>query len=118
MPFAENPRTTILLVDNDLPFAEMLRSQLTARGYHVWHAATAADAEHVVDDIAPDLVIVDVLLPDTHGLVLCVNLRERLTAPIIICTGSKRPEDALLGLELGASDFVLKPFSIDELEAR
>jgi DNA-binding response OmpR family regulator len=118
MPIAENPRATVLLVDDDLTLAEMLRDQLTARGYHVYHAGSAAEAEAVVDEVVPDLVIVDLLLPDTHGLLLCANLRERITAPIIICTGSKRPEDPLLAFKLGADDFVLKPFSSEEFVAR
>ena len=118
MPIAEHPRATILLVDDDLTLAEMLRAQLTARGYRVCYAVSAAEAEAVVDEVAPNLVIIDLLLPDTHGLVLCANLRERITAPIIICSGSKRPEDPLLGFKLGADDFVPKPFSSEELAAR
>jgi DNA-binding response OmpR family regulator len=118
MPITENPRATILLVDNDLAFTEMLRSQLTARGFRVWHVVSAAEAEAAVDEVAPDLVILDLLLPDTHGLALCANLQDRITAPIMICTGSKRPEDALLGFKLGADDFVSKPVPTEELVAR
>jgi DNA-binding response OmpR family regulator len=118
MPNARNPRATILLVDDDLTFAEMLRDQLTARGYYVYHAVSAAEAEGMVDEVAPDLVIVDLLLPDTHGLVLCANLRDRITAPIIICTWSKQPGDLLLGLKLGADDVVSKPFPSEEFAAR
>ena len=118
MPIAENPRATILLVNDDLPFAEMVQSQLTARGYHVWHVASAAQAEDAVGNVTIDLIVLDVSPPDTHGLGLCANLRERTTAQIIICIGLNRPEDALLGLKLGANDFVLRPFSTGELEAR
>ena len=111
-------RATILLIEDDLAIAGMLRDRLGARGYMVWHAATGAEAEAIGEEILPDLVIVDLGLPDANGLVLCADLRKRWTAPIIICTGSKRPEDAILSFKLGADDFVRKPFSTDELEAR
>jgi two-component system response regulator VicR len=115
---ATNSRGTILLIEDDAAIAKMLRGRLGARGYMVWHAATGAEAAAIGEEILPDLVIVDLVLPDANGLVLCADLRQRWTAPIIICTGSKRPEDAVLGLKLGADDFVRKPFSTDELEAR
>jgi len=98
--------------------AEMLRDRLTSKGHTVWHAANGAEADAIGDQIQPDLVIVDLGLPDMSGLVLCANLRERWSIPIIICTASQRPEDAVLGFKLGADDFVRKPFSTDELEAR
>ena len=109
---------TILLVEDDPMIAAMLRDRLGARGHTVWHAATGAEAEAIEKEVIPDLIIVDLMLPDANGLVLCSNMRERWEAPIIICTASQRPEDAVLGLKLGADDFVRKPFSTDELEAR
>ena len=111
-------RAVILLIEDDPTLAEMLRDRLGSRGHTVWHAASGAEAEAIGSEIKPDLVIVDVGLPDVNGLVLCANLRERWPIPIIICTASKRPEDAVLGFKLGADDFVRKPFSTDELEAR
>jgi DNA-binding response OmpR family regulator len=96
----------------------MLRDRLTTGGYSVWRAASGAEAEAIGDEVEPDLVIVDLMLPDTSGLVLCADFRERWQVPIIICTASKRPEDVVLGFKLGADDFVRKPFSSDELEAR
>ena len=98
--------------------AEMLRERLVSRGHTVWHAASGAEADAIGGEIRPDLAIVDLVLPDVNGLVLCASLRERWPIPIIICTGSTRPEDAVLGFKLGADDFVRKPFSTDELEAR
>jgi len=109
---------TILLVEDDLIIAGMLRDRLRARGHTVWHATTGAEAEAIEKEVTPDLIIVDLMLPDTNGLVLCSDMRERWEVPIIICTASKRPEDAVLALKLGADDFVRKPFSTDELEAR
>jgi DNA-binding response OmpR family regulator len=109
---------TILLIEDDLTVAGMLRDRLGARGHVVWHAASAAEAEAIAKEIVPDLIIVDLMLPDANGLVLCSEMRQRWEVPIIICTGSRRREDAVLGLRLGADDFIRKPFSTDELELR
>ncbi len=114
----ENKDTVILLVEDDEALAEMLRERLSIRGYEVWLAGSGAEAEALSQQVCPDLIIIDLMLPDTNGLVLCANLRERFTGPIIICSASKRPEDPILGFKLGANDFVQKPFSCDELEAR
>jgi DNA-binding response OmpR family regulator len=108
----------VLLIEDDLALAEMVRTFLGDRGYPVWHAANGAEAAALSEEITPDLVIVDLMLPDADGLVLCADLLERWPVPIIICSASKRPEDPVLGLKLGADDFVRKPFSCAELEAR
>jgi len=108
----------ILLIEDDPILAEMLRERPGSRGHTVWHAASGAEAEAIGGESRPDLVIIDLGLPDVNGLVLCASLRERWSIPIIICTASTRPEDAVLGFKLGADDFVRKPFSTDELEAR
>ena len=108
----------ILLVEDDGPLAEMLRDRLSMKGHEVWLAESGAEAEALSQQVRPDLSIIDLMLPDTNGLVLCANLRERFTGPIIICSASKRPEDPILGFKLGANDFVQKPFSCNELEAR
>jgi two-component system KDP operon response regulator KdpE len=115
---ASSKRATILLIEDDPILAEMLRDRLTSRGHIVWHAANGAEADAIGEEIQPNLVIVDLGLPDADGLVLCARLRDRWPIPIIICTASTRPEDAVLGFKLGADDFVRKPFSTDEFEAR
>ena len=118
MTRARRPRESILLVEDDVSLASMLRDRLTGSGYTVWHAQNAAEAEMTVREVEPDLIMLDLMLPDANGLVLCANLRETQTAPIIICSASDRKDDAVLSLKLGAVDFVHKPFSSDELEAR
>lgn len=118
MTRAKSKPAVILLVEDDAALAEMLRERLSAKGYEVWLAGSGSDGELLVDEISPDLIIIDLILPDMNGLVLCATLRERVTAPIILCTASRRPEDPVLGFKLGANDFVAKPFSTDELEAR
>jgi DNA-binding response OmpR family regulator len=113
-----NHGATILLVEDDTGLALMLRDRLMVQGHCVWWAETAADAELTANEICPDLFILDLMLPDANGLVLCANLREKSSAPIIICSATKRKDDAVLGFKLGAIDFIAKPFSIAELEAR
>jgi DNA-binding response OmpR family regulator len=117
LPLRNTP-ATILVIEDDANLASMLRDRFIARGYPVWLAANAVEAEQMADEIRPDLFILDLMLPDAHGLVLCANLREKHPGPIIICSGTKRREDPVLGFKLGATDFVAKPFSADELEAR
>jgi two-component system response regulator MtrA len=111
-------RATVLLAEDDPTLATMLGDGLGARGYRTCHAASAAEAEALLDEVRPDLIIVDLTLPDRHGLLLCATFKERTAAPIIICSATRRKDDQALGFKLGADDFVAKPFSVDELEVR
>jgi DNA-binding response OmpR family regulator len=108
----------ILLIEDDADLAGMLSDTLATSGYRVWHATTAAEAELVLDQARPDLIIVDLMLPDRNGLLLCADLKHRIGVPLIICSATRRKEDPALGFRLGADDFLAKPFSVDELEAR
>jgi DNA-binding response OmpR family regulator len=108
----------VLLVDDDAELACMLADTLGARTFCLWHATTAVEAEVVLDQRVPDLILLDLMLPDRSGLVLCADLKARLDVPVIICSGTRRKDDATLGLALGAADFVAKPFSLDELRVR
>lgn len=108
----------ILLIEDDLALASMLTDTLRARSFNVWHVGTAADAELVLDEVRPDLILLDLMLPDRNGLIMCAQLKVRAGAPVIICSATKRQEDAALGFQLGADDFLRKPFSVDELQAR
>jgi DNA-binding response OmpR family regulator len=118
MRAGRRPRATILLVEDDAAVAGMLADRLGAAGYCIWRAQTAAEAEAMVAEARPDLIILDLMLPDAHGLVLCARLREQHAVPIIICSGTRRREDPALGFKLGADDFIAKPFSLDELAVR
>ena len=113
---AEQP--TILVVDDDLALARMLVQLLEGRGYRVYRADRATEATDLMARLRPDLVILDVLLPDGDGLVLCSTLKAIHPAPIIMCSAVDRPRERILSLKLGADDFVAKPFDPDELEAR
>jgi len=108
----------VLLVEDDPAIALTLSDVLEGTGYSVRHATTGAEAKAMTDEIQPDLIILDLMLPDADGLVLCSDLKSRVDAPIVICSASNQTRDRVLGLKLGADDFISKPFDIDELEAR
>jgi DNA-binding response OmpR family regulator len=115
---ADASRTTILLVEDDHALADLLRESFTADGYVVCLAPTGAVAEALIDSIKPDLIFIDLMLPDEHGLLLCANLKQRSSAPIIVYSGTRRKDDAALAFRLGATDFVPKPASLRELQIR
>jgi DNA-binding response OmpR family regulator len=110
--------TTIMLVEDDHAVAQTLTDALESSGYRVWLAETGADAKTLLEQTRPDLVILDLVLPDEDGLVLCSVLKTIANVPILICSGTQRRRDAFLSLKLGADDFIAKPFDIYELEAR
>lgn len=111
-------RQTILLVDDDQSISTLVSVILEEEGYTVTTAATGAEAESAIERIKPDLVILDILLPDADGLMLCARLLARWPAPIIMLSGSERESDRILSLRLGADDFISKPFDTLELVAR
>ena len=108
----------ILLVEDDPGIALTLTDVLEGNSHRVRVAGTGAEAKTLVDEMHPDLIILDLMLPDADGLVLCSDLKARAPAPIIICSASTQTRDRVLSLKLGADDFIGKPFDIDELEAR
>jgi two-component system response regulator MtrA len=116
----KSARTHILVVEDDPSAAGMLRDLLESSGYQVTVAANGSQAKSMVEEVRPDLVILDLMLPDMDGLVLCSELRSQAQSdiPIIVCSGTVRRRDAILALRLGADDFVQKPFDIYDLEAR
>jgi DNA-binding response OmpR family regulator len=109
---------TILLVEDDQQTAETLSTVLTESNYTVWHAEDGAAARSMLEEARPDLVVLDLMLPDTDGLVLCATLKGIADVPIVICSGTVRKRDTILGFKLGAEDFISKPFDVAEFEAR
>jgi DNA-binding response OmpR family regulator len=107
-----------MLVEDDAPIAQTLTDALESTGYRVWHVENGADAKALLEQRRPDLIILDLMLPDVDGLVLCSGLKSIADVPIVICSATPQKRDAILGLKLGADDFVAKPFDIYELEAR
>ena len=118
MAAREGANPEILLVEDDLALASMLSDALRARGYTVWHVECAGDAESALDQVRPDVILLDLMLPDSNGLIMCAKLKARTGTPVIICSATKRQDDAAIGFQLGADDFLRKPFSLDELQAR
>jgi two-component system phosphate regulon response regulator PhoB len=111
----------VLIVEDEAPLAELLRYNLEAAGYTVLHAETGEDAEVLVAEEAPDLVVLDWMLPSTSGIEICRRLRARSETrqvPIIMLTARSEEADRIRGLSTGADDYVVKPFSLPELMAR
>jgi len=113
-----NPRANILVVEDDEAIAQMVVELLEVDGYRVWSADSGRTAKTMLEEIRPDLVILDLVLPDVDGLVLCTDIKAQYDLPIIICSATTRKRDAILGLRLGSDDFVAKPFDAYDLEAR
>jgi DNA-binding response OmpR family regulator len=112
------PKTRILIVDDDPKVLASLRLYLEHAGYEV---AAAQDGEHALAAArsnAPDLIVLDVMLPKGDGLMVCRRLRAESSVPILFLTARANEEERLEGLDLGADDYVTKPFSPRELVAR
>lgn len=114
----ETATKTILLVDDEATLIEALQYNLTKEGYRVITAADGVEALDKAREGAPDLVILDLMLPRKDGLEVCRILRRESTVPIIILTAKDTEVDTVLGLELGADDYVVKPIRLRELLAR
>src|SRR6202035_3708082 len=109
---------TILLVEDDADTARSLTRALESGGYRVTAVDTGNEARSIIEHLQPDLILLDLMLPDTDGLVLTTALKQLTNAPIIICSARHQQVDRVLGLKLGADDFIAKPFELEELEAR
>jgi DNA-binding response OmpR family regulator len=108
----------ILIVEDDAPLVRILADNFTFEGFDVRYAGDGHSAINVASSFAPDLVVLDLNLPDVSGLELCRIWREELRIPMIILTARGRKEDKVRGLRLGADDYVTKPFDLEELMAR
>lgn len=108
----------VLLIEDDLAVARTLTDVLEGSGYRVWHVENGQDARAMLEHQKPDLIVLDLMLPDVDGLVLCSALKALTDAPIIICSASNQTRERVLGLKLGADDFISKPFDVYEFEAR
>jgi two-component system response regulator RegX3 len=109
----------VLLVEDDETIAAPLQRGLTREGFHVEHHTTGAAAlEYLRGSAAPDVVLLDLGLPDVDGFELCRELRGFSDIPIIVVTARGDEVDRVVGLELGADDYVVKPFGLRELAAR
>lgn len=108
----------ILIVDDELAIVDLLKFNLKKEGYDVVTANDGEEALLKAETENPDLILLDVMLPKMDGFTVCRKVRERKTTPIIMITAKEEEVDKVLGLELGADDYLTKPFSVRELMAR
>jgi two-component system response regulator VicR len=108
----------ILVVDDEKPISDILKFNLTKEGYQVMTAFDGEEGLKAVFEFEPDLVLLDVMLPKMDGFQVCRKVREKVNTPIIMLTAKEEEVDKVLGLELGADDYITKPFSMRELIAR
>ena len=108
----------VLLVEDEANIRETLRFNLLREGYKVVEAATGGDALKLARSEHPDIVLLDLMLPEMSGLEVCRLLRQDQSVPIIMLTAKDQESDKVLGLGLGADDYITKPFSLQELFAR
>jgi len=111
-------KRTVLIVEDESSITEPLAESLGRDGFETKVAATAAEALELASRIQPDLVLLDVMLPDGSGFDVCRELRQRSQVPIIMLTARGEEADRVVGLELGADDYIVKPFSAREVGAR
>ncbi|MDE3840457.1 DNA-binding response regulator [Bacillus methanolicus] len=108
----------ILVVDDEKPIADILQFNLKKEGYDVYCAYDGNTAIEMIEEIQPDLILLDIMLPQIDGIEVCREVRKKYEMPIIMLTAKDSEIDKVLGLELGADDYVTKPFSTRELIAR
>jgi two-component system, OmpR family, KDP operon response regulator KdpE len=111
-------KTRILVIDDEPQIGRMLRTQLTARGYQVDHVGTGQEGLVAVGEDPPDLILLDLGLPDMDGIEVCRRLREWTTVPIIFLTVRDDERSKVHGLDVGGDDYITKPFGLPELLAR
>jgi len=111
-------RQTVLIVDDEKGIVEVVRDYLLNAGFHVLEAYNGRDALALFDQMAPDLVVLDLMLPDITGEEVCRMIRRKSRVPIIMLTAKVAEADLLKGFNLGADDYVTKPFSPRQLLAR
>ena len=111
-------KKTVLIVDDEKPIADILELNLQREGYNTIIANDGISAVNIALEQKPNLILLDIMLPKMDGLTVCKKIRLTLDIPIIMLTAKEEEIDKILGLELGADDYVTKPFSVRELIAR
>ncbi|MCI8760953.1 MAG: response regulator transcription factor [Clostridia bacterium] len=109
---------TILIVDDEAPIRDILVYNLQKEGYETIEASDGVTAVNMALEQKPDLILLDIMLPKLDGLSVCKRIKNSLNVPILMLTAKDGEIDKILGLELGADDYITKPFSVRELVAR
>jgi len=108
----------ILIVDDEPRYLRLMEANLTTEGFEVFKATNGQEAVDMVTEVTPDLLLLDVMMPVLDGFGACERIREFSNVPIIIVTARGNEADRVRGLDLGADDYIVKPFSATELLAR
>ena len=108
----------ILVVEDDIEISRLVSRYLRTNDFHVSIAADGRNLDRLLEDNRVDLVVLDLMLPGEDGLTLCRRLRTRSSVPVIMLTAKAEEVDRIVGLEMGADDYVAKPFNPRELLAR
>jgi len=108
----------VLIIEDDVIMGDMLCMYLSEEGYDVKQAVNAADGMRLVTEYGPDIILLDLMLPDRNGMDLCVDIRKRSTVPIMIVSMKTEVSERVQALKAGADDYLCKPFSLHELTAR
>ena len=114
----EDRKKIILVVDDEKPIRDILVYNLQKEGYEAIEAEDGEKAIEIALERKPDLILLDIMLPKVDGLTVCKKLRHNFNVPILILSAKDEEIDKILGLELGADDYITKPFSVRELMAR
>lgn len=111
-------KKTILIVDDEKTIVDMLVYNLQKEGYNTLEAGDGEEGVRIALENKPNLVLLDIMLPKMDGLAVCKRIRQTLNIPILMISAKDEEIDKILGLELGADDYITKPFSVRELMAR
>ncbi|UKS27469.1 response regulator transcription factor [Paenibacillus sp. HWE-109] len=108
----------VLIIEDDLSIGEMMSIYLYEEGYQVMRAETGRQGETLFRDFEPDVIVLDIMLPDVDGIQLCTHFRSASMIPILMVSAKSEVSDRVKGLQTGADDYLCKPFSMRELAAR
>lgn len=111
-------KKTVLIVDDEQPIVDMLKFNLIKEGYNILEANDGETAVDIALNKKPDIILLDVMLPKLDGLSVCRKIKNSYNVPILMLSAKGEELDKILGLELGADDYITKPFSVRELMAR
>ena len=118
LDFNTGLRLKILIADSDSSIRQILKTRLSLQGYTILTANNGKEALTIFNNERPDFIILDVMLSNLDGYKICTELRKVSEVPIILLTALNDVNERVIGLELGADDYLIKPFAIQELEAR